>query len=78
MGKTNHPKKIEKPAKTIKISNKIPIIIKKHLKIVPKIRKIKFEKNASKYFPISNPLPYDHLYLRQGEKNVLIKRETEK
>jgi len=78
MGKTNHPKKIEKPAKIIKISNKIPIIIKKHLKIVPKIRKIKFEKNASKYFPISNPLPYDHLYLRQGEKNVLIKRETEK
>ena len=78
MGKTNHPKKIEKPAKIIKISNKIPIIIKKHLKIVPKIRKIKFEKNASKYFPISNPLPYDHLYLCQGEKKVFIKSRIEK
>ena len=78
MGKTNHPKKIEIPAKIIKISNNNPIIIKKNLKIAPKIREIKLETKASKYFPISNPLPYDHLYLRQGEKNVLIKRETEK
>ena len=78
MGRTNHPKKIEIPAKIIKISNNNPIIIKKNLKIAPKIREIKFEKNASKYFPISKPLPYDHLYLCQGEKKVFIKSRIEK
>ena len=78
MGKTNHPKKIEIPAKIIKISNNNPIIIKKNLKIAPKIREIKFEKNASKYFPISKPLPYDHLYLLQGENNVFNKSGIEK
>lgn len=78
MGNTNHPNNIITPAKIIKISAKSPIKIKKLLRIAPKIRKIKLEKEASRNFPTSNPLPRETLYLRQGEKKVLRSKEIEK
>lgn len=56
-GKTSQLIKTMTPAKSIKISTKIPAIIKNVLKIAPIIRKIKLEKAASKYLPISNPRP---------------------
>ena len=56
-GKTNHPKKINAPAKIRKISVSNPIIIKKTLITAPKIRKIKLEKKTEKYLPISKPFP---------------------
>ena len=62
----------------MKISTKIPIMIKKNLKIAPKIREIRFEKKVSKYFPISNPLGYAQRYLRQGEKRVFKSKGIEK
>lgn len=49
-------KKTEKPAKTIKTSNKNPAINKIVLTIAPRMREIKFEKNTSRYFPGSKPL----------------------
>ncbi len=56
-GKISQPKNTIIPAKIIKASAKSPIKIKKLLRIAPKIRKIKLEKRASKYFPISKPFP---------------------
>jgi hypothetical protein len=55
-GPINQPIKITAPAKNIKISTKIPKIIRKILKTAPKIREVKLEIKTSKYFPISNPL----------------------
>jgi len=56
-GKTNQLRNTIAPAKMIKISTKTPTNIKKLLKTAPKIRKIRLEKKASKYLPISKPRP---------------------
>lgn len=78
IGKINQPRKIRRPAKIRKISAEIPMIIKKTLSVAPKIRENKLERKTSKYFPISNPRGWAQLYLRQGEKRVLINKGREK
>jgi len=78
IGKMSQPKNIIAPAKIIKISNMSPKNIKKILIIAPNIREMKLEKITSKYFPISNCLGKDQLYLRQGENRVFKSKGIEK
>ncbi len=77
-GKINQPINIIIPAKIIKSSTNNPIKIKKLLIIAPKSRKIKLDTRTSKNLPMSNPLPRNILYLRQGEKRVLKSKGIEK
>ena len=56
-GNKNQQIKNAKPIKNKRISKKIPIIIKKNLKIAPSPLKITLEAKASKYLLKSNPLP---------------------
>ena len=51
IGKTNQPKNIINPTKMIRISAKIPIIIRKNLKTAPKILEIRLEKMSVSFDP---------------------------
>ena len=56
-GKTIQPKNIKAPAKTMEISIKKPVKIKKARKIAPIILDIILKTKASKYLPRLNPFP---------------------
>lgn len=71
-------KRMAPPTTNIKLCTTTPDITKKDLTIAPTILEKILEIKVLKNSPTSNPLGYLHLYLLQGEKNVLSKRGTEK
>ncbi|MBU4480801.1 hypothetical protein KKH59_00610 [Patescibacteria group bacterium] len=77
-GRNSQTKKLRPPKTMSRSSKKSPIIIKKNLAAAPKNREVRFEKKTPMYLQISNPWPYDQLYLRQWEKRVLISKGIEK